>query len=156
MNALTGIIVNLPGWVVFICRLILGFVFVYASLDKLAHPAAFAQAIEHYHILPLSLLHSAAMLLPVLEFIVGCALIFGFGIRGAAFLTALMTVIFMVGITSAIIRDLDISCGCFHTDGGHGVGLTLLWRDALLLLICIPPLFSRARGANLGHLFIQK
>jgi uncharacterized membrane protein YphA (DoxX/SURF4 family) len=147
---------NIPGWVVLICRLILGFVFVYASLDKLANPAAFAQVIEHYHILPFSLLHSAALLLPVVEFVVGCALILGFGIRGAALLTALMTMLFMVGLTSAIMRDLDISCGCFHTDGGHGVGVSLLWRDAILLLLCIPPLFSRALGANLGHLFLEK
>jgi len=153
VKALTAIIENFPGWMVLICRLILGFVFIYASLDKLTNPAAFAQIIDHYHILPYSVLHGVALILPVVEFVVGGALILGVGIRGAALLTALMTLVFMAGLTSAIIRDLDISCGCFHTDGGHGVGLSLLWRDFILLLLCIPPLFSRTVGANLGRLF---
>lgn len=155
MKKLVGIIENLPGWAVLICRFILGWIFIYASLDKLAHPADFAQIIDHYHMLPYSLLHAVALLLPVMEFVVGSALILGVGIRGAALLTALMTLVFMVGLTSAIIRDLDISCGCFNTDGGHEVGLTLLWRDALLLLLCIPPLFSRSIGPNMGRLFSE-
>lgn len=153
MKTLRRIIEHFPGWVIVICRLVLGFVFVYASLDKLAHPESFAQIIDHYHILPYNLLHGAALLLPVVEFVVGGALILGVGIRGSALLAAMMNVIFILALSSALARNLDISCGCFNTDGGHGVGLSLIWRDVLLLLICIPPLFSRAEGPNLGRLF---
>jgi len=149
----TSFFENLPGWLVLICRLVVGGIFVFASLDKLSHPAAFAQVIDHYHILPYRVLHIAALLLPVVEFVVGGALILGLNIRGAALLAGLMTAIFIIGLSSAMMRDLDISCGCFHTDGGHGVGFSLLWRDTILLLLCLPPFFSRAMGANLGHLF---
>ncbi len=155
MKTLAAMIEKLPGWIVLICRLILGLVFIYASLDKLTHPAAFAQIIDHYHILPYSVLHLLALILPVVEFVVGGSLILGVGTRGAALLTALMTLVFMAGLTSAIIRNLDISCGCFNTDGGHGVGLSLLWRDFLLLLLCIPPLFSRESGSNISRLFSE-
>jgi len=39
-----------------VARLILGGLFIYASLDKIAQPAQFARAIESYQLLPLSLL----------------------------------------------------------------------------------------------------
>jgi len=140
-------------WLVLACRLLVGGVFVFASLDKLAHPEAFAQAIYNYRIVPYSLLHAAAMLLPVVEFLAGSALILGVLRRGAALQCGLMTAIFMVAIATALARGLDISCGCFHTDGGHGVGLSLLWRDAGLLLACLPPLLFSDGGPELSLLF---
>lgn len=143
----------MSGLLVLICRLVVGTVFIYASLDKLAHPQAFAEVISHYRIVPYSLLHLSAHLLPVLEMVVGAALILGLWRRGAALVTALLTLIFMVAISSALARNLDISCGCFNTDGGHSVGLDLLWRDGILLLMCLPPLLSRNPGLGIDKFF---
>lgn len=143
----------MKGIVVLACRLAVGGIFIYASLDKLVHPQAFAEAINHYRIVPYPLLHLCAHLLPVVEIVVGGALVLGIGRRGAALLAAAMTVIFMVAITSALVRNLDISCGCFNTDGGHAVGLDLLWRDGILLLLCLPPLLARDPGFGLERLF---
>jgi putative oxidoreductase len=134
-----------------LCRLVLGGVFLYASLDKLADPAGFARAISHYHIVPYPLLHPAAHLLPVVELVVGSALVLGLLRRGAALLCGLMVLIFMAAITSALVRGLDISCGCFNTDGGHAVGLDLLWRDGILLLLCLPLLLSNRPGWSLDR-----
>ncbi len=128
------------------CRLVLGGVFIFASLDKLQNPEGFAQAIHNYRILPPALLHLAAHYLPVLEALTGALLILGVWRRGAALLTAGMTVVFIAAIATALARGLDISCGCFHTDGGHGVGLSLLLRDVGLLLLCLPPLLARQDG----------
>lgn len=139
--------------VVTVCRLVLGFVFIYASLDKLQHPEAFAQAIHHYRMVPLALLHPFAVLLPVVEIVVGVALILGVQLRGAALIVLLMNLMFIVAIGSALARGLDISCGCFHTDGGHGVGLSLMGRDALLLLACLPPLLSPRVGPTVRSIF---
>ena len=143
----------MKGLFVLACRLIVGTVFIYASLDKLAHPAAFAVAISHYKIVPYSLLHISAHLLPVVEFVIGAALILGLWRRGAALVSGLLTFVFMVAISSALLRNLDISCGCFNTDGGHGVGLDLLWRDGILLLLCLPPLLSTQAGPGIGRMF---
>ena len=138
---------------VLVCRLTVGGIFIYASLDKLAHPRAFAETINYYHILPYPLLHPSAHLLPVVELVIGSSLVLGLGRRGAALLAGIMTVIFMAAITSALIRNLDISCGCFNTDGGHDVGLDLLWRDAILLLMCLPPLLASGTGLGLDRFF---
>ena len=143
----------MKGILVLGCRLVVGGIFIYASLDKLGHPQAFAEAINHYRIVPYPLLHLCAHLLPVVEMVVGSALVLGIGRRGAALLAGLMTVVFMAGITSALIRNLDISCGCFNTDGGHAVGFDLLWRDGILLLLCLPPLLARDSGFGLERFF---
>ena len=135
------------------CRLFVGGVFIYASLDKLAHPQAFAEVIHHYRLTPYPLLHPSAHLLPILEFVIGSALILGLGGRGAALLAGNLTVVFMAAITSALVRNLDISCGCFNTDGGHDVGLDLLWRDGILLLMCLPPLLAPRPGFGLDRFF---
>jgi uncharacterized membrane protein YphA (DoxX/SURF4 family) len=135
-----------------LCRLAVGGIFIYASLDKLLHPEAFAVAIHHYRIVPYSLLHASAHLLPVVELVIGVSLVVGWQRRGAALLAGTLTLIFMAAITSALARDLDISCGCFNTDGGHSVGLDLLWRDAILLLLCLPPLLARDPGFGLERI----
>ncbi|MCP4571038.1 MAG: DoxX family membrane protein [bacterium] len=139
-------------WLVLACRLGVGGVFLYAAWDKLLHPQAFAQAIHFYHLVPASLLHPWAHLLPVLEIVVGLALVLGLLQRGAALLAGGLTVVFMVAIAAALARGLDISCGCFHTDGGHGVGLELLVRDTVLLAACLPVVFARRGGPGLDDL----
>jgi len=126
--------------VTLLCRWTVGLIFLYASLDKLHHPDAFAQVIANYRLVPIPLLHAFAGYLPVLEAVTGLTLILGWQRRGAALLATLMTVMFMAAIGTALARDLDISCGCFHTEGGHGVGLDLLLRDTLLLLLALVPL----------------
>ena len=144
---------RLNGLFVLICRLVVGAVFIFASLDKLQNPAAFAVVIHHYRMVPFSLLHAFTMFLPVLELIVGIALIVGFRQRGAALITLVLNLMFIAAISTALFRGLDISCGCFNTDGGHAVGLSLIIRDSLLLLACLPPLFSLNQGPGISNLF---
>jgi uncharacterized membrane protein YphA (DoxX/SURF4 family) len=127
-------------------RWVVGGVFLYASLDKIADPASFAQAVYNYRLLPLSLLHPFALLLPWLEAVAGLALIAGVWWRGAALLCSVLTLTFTLAVASALLRQLDISCGCFHTTGGASVGMSLLWRDLLLLVACLGLLLIHAPG----------
>jgi uncharacterized membrane protein YphA (DoxX/SURF4 family) len=125
------------------CRWLVGAVLVYASIDKLVHPDAFAQSIANYRMVPMPLLHGFAWLLPVVEAVVGAALIVGWQRRGAALLAAMMMVMFIIAIAWALARGLDISCGCFDTEGGHGVGRDLLVRDVVLLVVALVPLLGQ-------------
>jgi len=140
-------------WLAFACRLAVGGIFLYACWDKLTHPRAFAEAIHHYRLVPLALLHPWAQFLPVLEATAGLALVLGAARRGAALVLAGLTVVFMAAIAAALARGLDISCGCFHTDGGHAVGIDLLVRDLALLGACLPPLLARDAGPALERLW---
>jgi uncharacterized membrane protein YphA (DoxX/SURF4 family) len=143
------------GWfdlLVLVCRLVVGATLIWASLDKIAHPAAFAVSIHHYRLAPIALLHPFAMLLPVVEFVTGIALVLGVARRGAALIAAFLMVVFIVAIASALARNLDISCGCFNTTGGHKVGLDLLWRDLLLLAAAAVPLLAARDPFSLAAL----
>ena len=48
-------------YLVIICRLILGGVFIYASIDKIANPAEFAKAVGNYHVLPFGMENLVAL-----------------------------------------------------------------------------------------------
>ena len=56
-------------------------------------------------------------LLPVLEVVVGAMLVLGLLTRGAAVVSALLFVAFIIGIASVWARGIEIDCGCF---GGGG------------------------------------
>ena len=124
-------------------RLAVGITFLVAAPHKIFHPEAFAQATFNYRLLPAIFLHPVTVYLPWLELVAGLALILGIQRRGAALLSAGMTMVFIAGITAALMRGLDISCGCFTVENGHSVGLDLLLRDLLLLAGCLFLLFSR-------------
>ncbi len=125
-------------WVLaLLIRLVIGVTFVVASYHKILDPKAFAQSVYYYHMVPAPLLHLFALYLPWLELVAGLALIVGWKRGGAAVLTALMTLAFIVGLSYALARNLDISCGCFGTDSGHSVGLSLLIRDIVMLAALI-------------------
>jgi uncharacterized membrane protein YphA (DoxX/SURF4 family) len=135
-------------------RLILGVVFIYAAIDKIANPAAFAQNIYNYRMLPESFINFMALTLPWLEIICGVLIVLGVFIRGSALLIGFMLLIFIVAISFALVRGLDISCGCFSQAGGHGMAVDLLIRDilmfvgALIVMVYAGPAFSLARRVD--------
>jgi len=98
-------------------RLYLGLVFVIASWHKLIAPGSFAIDIATYQILPLALVNLLAIVLPWVEIATGIMLIAGFRTRAAALLVAGMMVVFTVAIVIALGKGLDMSCGCFASQG---------------------------------------
>ena len=75
------------------------------------------RSVRNFQILPESMVHTVGTGLPILEIVVGALLIVGLGIRVTAALSALMQLAFIIGISSAWARGLQIECGCF---GGSG------------------------------------
>ncbi len=126
-------------------RIALGIVFVYASIDKIIHPAAFAEAIFNYQILPDQLINITAVVLPCLELCAGVCLIFGKWIPGSLFIIALLLLIFMSALIFNLARGLNIHCGCFSTSvqtiEGSSMILTVL-RDCIFLATALFLLFN--------------
>ena len=113
------------GPVVILCRIVLGGVFIYASIDKIMHPEEFAKAIGNYHVLPFGLENLLALTLPWLELIAGVALIAGVMVDGAAIMVIIMNIVFIFAISQALARGISIECGCFSvtSEGGDNIGL---------------------------------
>jgi putative oxidoreductase len=99
-----------------IFRIVVGLVFIYASIDKIADPAYFAVTIQHYQLLPNLTINLVAIILPWLELICGVLLVAGIWHRSAALIISFLLITFIIAITSVIIRGLDIDCGCFGSD----------------------------------------
>ena len=121
--------------IVFFFRLIIGIIFIYASWDKIAHPAAFATAIGNYHAVPLGLENMIAMVLPWLELLVGVFLIAGIMVDGAAIMCIVMNIVFIFAISQALARGISIECGCFSvsSETGENIGLETIFRDIAYL-----------------------
>ena len=94
-------------------RIVLGAIFIYASMDKIANMPDFAKVILNYKILPVQLVNLLAIFLPWLEFVLGVFLIIGKFERASLLVYSAMMVVFIIALSQAQIRGLDISCGCF-------------------------------------------
>ncbi len=123
-----------------LARLVLGGTFLYASLDKIADPAAFARAISNYHLVPAWSLGFLAATMPWVEALAAVLLLSGLLSAGASLVVAALSATFAVAISSALWRGLDIQCGCFTLQaeaaraGWGNVGLDLVLL-ALALLV---------------------
>ena len=119
-------------------RIILGMVFVYASYDKILHPAAFAKLINNYQILPDELVNLSAIFLPWLELTIGFLLIIGVWLPGSVFISNILLIFFIFALMYNKARGLDISCGCFSTSQGEASESTLyLLRDFSFVVIAV-------------------
>ena len=133
---------RLPRPLIWLLALVVGATFVVASLDKIANPVDFAQSTYRYRILPAGLLHPFALFMPWLELTGGLALLLPALRRGGALLVGGMNLMFVIALSAALFRGLDISCGCFGA-GGHGVDLDLIGRDILMLIACVLMMVQR-------------
>ena len=137
----------------------LGAVFVYASLDKIAHPLDFARIIYRYRLAgPTAALgvvpaNTLAVVLPWLELVTGVLLITGLWRREAAALAGAMLVMFLVAVSYVLWQGIDVGhCGCFTVGGeGRSAGWTLIASDLALLALAVYVMLVRPQeGARVS------
>ena len=104
-------------WLGTTARLVTGGVWIWAGVLKLPHPEESVLAVRAYQLLPGDSATPVGHLLPVLEVVVGVCLVLGLLTRGAAAVSGLLFLAFIIGIASVWARGIEIDCGCF---GGGG------------------------------------
>ncbi|MBI5402976.1 MAG: DoxX family membrane protein [Ignavibacteriae bacterium] len=120
-------------------RLIIGGIYVYVAWNKLVNPEEFAKAIKNYDMLPLQVINIIAITLPYIELFAGLFLIFGFYKKGSSVILGLTLVVFIIALTSAYARGLNIDCGCGFTSTTQEASsktdlLVRIFQDILMLL----------------------
>lgn len=149
----------------------LGLLFVYASHDKIwrreiasatagaapvvTGPAAFARVVYRYQIvgpdatLPPLVANLVAVTLPWVELLAGLLLICGVWRRESALVLAVLLVVFVAGVGSALARGIDLeNCGCFSLgSAGRRAGALLIAGDLGLLAVASLLAFVRPRPA---------
>ncbi|HPG38734.1 MAG TPA: MauE/DoxX family redox-associated membrane protein [bacterium] len=115
-------------------RLILAAIFIYAAIGKIINPALFAREIDNYRLLPWLLVSLLAASLPWVELGCGLLLIAGRWLRPAALILIALNVVFILAMASALLRGLNINCGCFSLgEKGSQVGLLRIVEDLVFL-----------------------
>jgi len=128
------------AWLALPLRWYLGWVFVLACLHKIAHPGSFAVDVATYGILPISLVNLTAITLPWVELTAGIMLIVGFKARAGALMVFGMMVMFIAALAIALAQGLDMSCGCFASQGAQGedpISSMTVLRDVGWLMLSV-------------------
>ena len=120
----------------FVCRLGLGALFIYSALAKVSDPDEFAYSVSRYEMLPGFTIGLFSLTMPMLELLAGVAMLFTKWLRESALLVSGMLAMFIVALTQALVRGLDISCGCFGVPsvGGQREIVMALVRDVVLIV----------------------
>lgn len=130
--------------VLFLFRLIVGGVFIWAGVLKIADPLGFAQSIQNYQFFPRDLVFVIAVVLPWVEVLGGASLILGLFRGSSALLICLLLLGFIGLVALALLRGIDTSCGCFGSLSRRA-DLGLILTDAVLLFLALNIFLAKPR-----------
>ncbi|MCK7638560.1 DoxX family protein [Corynebacterium sp. CCM 9187] len=123
-----------------LARLALAAVWLYSGWQKITDPVTTRQAVRAYELFSDDTADLIAVILPIGELILGVFLLIGLFLRFSAFISAVLLLVFIGGISWAWARGLSIDCGCFG--GGGGNPETTWWsylseilRDVVFLVL---------------------
>jgi putative oxidoreductase len=129
------------------CRVVLGALFLWAAATKLPDLSAFAQDLANYRLLPGVLVPWAATAVVGIEIVAGLALVTGFAARPAAVIAAGLLGAFIVFLAQALLRGIDLRCGCFG--GDEPASWWTVARDGAMLAAALLLAWKpEARGAR--------
>jgi putative oxidoreductase len=136
-------------YVLLVFRLFLAAIFIYAAVQKIGKPLAFADEIRSYSVIDYGPpLYIMAVVLPWLELVCGLSLATGLFVRGSALILLGLSAMFLAVVakkTAGFVHDgmpfmkVFFDCGC-------GFGATFAWKklleDAVYLLVAAALLFA--------------
>jgi uncharacterized membrane protein YphA (DoxX/SURF4 family) len=144
---------NFRRAVMWIGRLVLGGIFIYAGCSKLFLPntnfwpyfflklslssniSNFALQVEAFKLLPSWGVQFVAHTLPFTEVLLGLLLLIGWRLRIWASLLTLIMLGFFVVVSRAYLLHMDINCGCFATP--EPIGPRKILEDAALSALAL-------------------
>jgi hypothetical protein len=112
----------------------LGGLFLYAAYFKLLDPSSFAIDLQNYRMLPTALLAPVALVIPALELLGGLSLILGFWRVEGSFWILVMMLCFLGAEVQALVRGLDVNCGCFGKGSAKLTYETLVRNGAIFVV----------------------
>ena len=133
--------------VVWIGRLVLAAVFLYAGYSKLALPnikprppigvalSLFALQVDSYQMLPPWAVNVVAHTLPFAEIALGLLLLIGWQLRIWATLASVILLGFFAAVVRSYVLGLEINCGCFANP--EPLTIKTVIRDGLLVALSL-------------------
>lgn len=139
--------------VIWVGRLVLGVIFVYAGYSKLFFPnrmfwplpllrfsvtanlSNFGVQVESYKLLSPAGVQFVSHSLPFAEILLGLLLLIGWRLRLWAPMVTLILLGFLTVVTRAYLLHMDINCGCFATP--EPISLKKILEDSALALLAV-------------------
>lgn len=127
---------------VFICRLIVAVLFLWAGVIKIINPHDFADAVAGFRALPVALIHPTALVIPWFEILLSIGVLFpGVKIvRASSMGLIALDLVFILLLSSAWLRGLNVQCGCFGLNifppSEWSIPIAI-FRDMVLLLMLV-------------------
>lgn len=119
-----------------VARIFIGWIFIYAAIGKIADPVTFSKEISNYQIMPMGFINFFALALPWLELFNGLFLLFGVRIKANSLISGSLMFVFIVAILTAMLRGLNINCGCFAHKIVY-VGWAKILENTGMLILCV-------------------
>jgi len=150
---------NFRRAVIWIGRLVLGGIFIYAGFSKLLLPnthlwpmfvlkfslsmnlSSFAQQVESYKMISPEASQVVAHTLPFVEIILGLLLLIGWRLRIWSAAVTLIMAGFLTAVSRAYLLHMDIDCGCFGIPEKL-TGMTVVRDGAFTALALIMTIFA--------------
>ena len=130
-------------------RLFLAAIFIYAAVQKIGKPLAFADEIHSYSVVDYGApLYIMAVVLPWLELLCGLSLVTGVFVRGSALILLALNAMFLFVIAKRTVGAVHGGAPFLkvYFDCGCGFGATYAWKklleDAAYLVIAMALLFA--------------
>ncbi len=139
----------------FVLRFALGFLFIAVSVGKVASPDLFANEIGNYSIFPEFSLNIIALIMAWFELLIGFLLIAGVRVKANALLVSLLMIVFNILVLSAMVRGLDINCGCYSNIGAQKVGWTKILENTATFLLSTLLYFTKTNKYSLENLALN-
>jgi len=122
------------NYIIATIRLYVALVFILSGLDKINDLSTFSNAIENYKLLPIGLVNIFAIIIPWIEVIAGAMLLMGIFIKENSLIIFSMLSVFTLAIFFALLKGLNIDCGCQGTSQGQQIGVFKLIENIALMI----------------------
>jgi len=144
---------NYRRMVIWIGRIVMGGIFIYAGYSKLFFPnrmfwpwvmlkfsvlanlSNFSFQVESYKLLPPAGVDFLSHTLPFAEVLLGLLLLIGWRVRIWATIVSLIMLGFLAAVTRAYLLHMDINCGCFAKP--EPVSLKKIVEDSAMVLLTV-------------------
>lgn len=95
------------------------------------------QQVARFRILPERFIAPTALLIPVVEGVLGANIVLGVGVRMSLACAATLFIVFVIVGCSVLMRKLHVSCGCFGKHSRATVSWVLVLRNMLIAVLCL-------------------
>ena len=127
-------------------RLAVGGIFLWSAAAHLANPYYFLSTVYQYELTSAPVGAVVASVMPFLELMLAACLLSGTCPQPTWRLSSRLLLVFVGVQTSALVRDLSISCGCFGPEISQPVNLmSVAFTSALAVLAIAGALAARVR-----------